>query len=201
VAVGAPCYEAPMGINRLMLRLLVALGIFVCILNGWSAVYAARALLRAPEKPVPSTVAAAPDFQWVTLEDAVLDCSTHEVRQRATLVLANDRSGAHPFLAELAGTKACDHPSSGPIDGAFIGPVTRVYRERQIFPFLPGGDLRVFSQNQAPRYLKRALARRLTWFAMSLLLTTLAIWAVWTSDAPRPARPTVTKSGRAPGRG
>lgn len=179
-----------MGFNRLVLRLLVALGIFVCILTGWYAARAARALIDSPRSPASSTVADAPDNRWIVLEDAVLDCSTRQIRQRATLVLANDRSGTHPFVAQLFGTKACDHPAAHPIDGAFIGPFTRVFlRERQDFDLPPGGDLRVFSQYQAPRFLKRALEWRLIWFGMSLLLTVLAIWALWTSEAPAPARP------------
>jgi hypothetical protein len=191
-----------MGINRLVLRLLVALGIFVCILTGWFAAHAARALIESPKSPVSTTVAAAPDNRWVVLQDAVLDCTTRQIRQRATLVLANDRTGTHPFVAQLVGTKACEGPSSRPIDGAFIGPFTRVFlRERQNFDLPPGGDLRVFSQYQAPRFLRRALAWRLTWFGMSLLLTTLAIWAVWTPEPSGPARLAMTKSGRAPGRG
>jgi hypothetical protein len=191
-----------MGINRLVLRLLVALGLFVCILTGWFAAHAARALVDSPESPLQTTVAAAPDNRWVILQDAVLDCSTRQVRQRATLVLANDRTGTHPFVAQLVGTKACEGAGSRTIDGAFIGPFTRVFlRERQNFDLPPGGDLRVFSQYQAPRFLRRALAWRLTWFGMSLLLTTLAIWAVWTPDAPSSARIPATKSGRAQGRG
>ncbi len=190
-----------MGINRLVLQLLVALGLFVCILTGWFAAHAAQTLVDAPRAPLSTTVAAAPDNRWVVLQDAVLDCSTQQIRQRATLVLANDPSGAHPFVAQLVGTKSCAGASGHPIDGAFIGPFTRVFlRERQQLELPPGGDLRVFSQYQAPRFLRRALVWRLTWFGMSLLLTTLAIWAVWTSDSSR-AAPVVTKSGRAPGRG
>jgi len=187
-----------MGINRLVLRLLAALGMSVCILTGWFAARAARALFDSPEAPISTTVAAAPDNRWVVLQDAVLDCSTRQIRERATLVLANDRSGAHPFVAQLAGTRACDGAAARSIDGAFIGTFTRVFlRERQNFDLPPGDELRVFSQYRAPRFLRRALAWRVTWFGMSLLLTTLAIWALWTSDAP----PGVTKSGRAPGRG
>ena len=192
-----------MGINRLVLQLLVALGLFVCILTGWFAAQAARTLLDSAKAPITTTVAAAPDNRWVILQDAVLDCSTRQIRQRNTLVLANDHGGAHPFVAQLAGTRACEPGARPrPIDGAFIGFFTRVFlRERQSFDLPPGGDLRVFSQHQAPRFLRRALGWRLTWFAMSLLLTTLAIWAVWTSDAPQPATFPTTKSGRAPGRG
>ncbi len=187
-----------MGINRLVLRLLAALGMSVCILTGWFAARAARALFDSPEAPISTTVAAAPDNRWVVLQDAVLDCSTRQIRERATMVLANDRSGARPFVAQLAGTRACDGAAARPIDGAFIGTFTRVFlRERQNFDLPPGDELRVFSQYRAPRFLRRALAWRVTWFGMSLLLTTLAIWALWTSDAP----PGVTKSGRAPGRG
>ncbi len=190
-----------MGLNRLVLQLLVALGISVCILTGWVAVRAARALRDSPEAPLPSTVAAAPDNRWVVLQDAVLDCSTRQIRQRATLVLANDPTGAHPFVAQLAGTRACQGANPRPIDGAFIGLFTRVFlRERQNFELPPGADLRVFSQYRAPRFLRRALGWRVTWFAMSLLLTTLAIWALWTADAARPASGVVTKSGRAPSR-
>ncbi len=191
-----------MGINGLVLRLLVALGLFVCILTGWYAARAARALMDSPARPISTTVAAAPDNQWVVLEDAVLDCATRQVRQRGTLVLANDRSGAHPFVAQLVGTKACESPAAKAIDGAFIGPFTRVFlRERQNFDLPPGDDLRVFSQYQAPRFLRRALGWRLTWFGMSLLLTVLAIWALWTSEASRAAPAPMTKSGRVPGRG
>ncbi len=191
-----------MGFNRLVLRLLVALGISVCILTGWFAARAARALLDSPDAPLTTTVAAAPDDRWVVLQDAVLDCSTRQTRQRATLVLANDGTGAHPFVAQLVGTKACEGARTRSIDGAFIGPFTRVFlRERQNFDLPPGDDLRVFSQYRAPRFLRRALAWRVAWFGMSLLLTTLAIWALWTADALRPAASGVTKSGRAPGRG
>ena len=191
-----------MGINRLLLRLLVALGIFVCILTGWFATRAARTLMDSPASPSPSTVAAAPDNRWVVLEDAVLDCSTRQVRQRATLVLANDHTGGHPFVAQLVGTRACEGSGGRPMDGAFIGPFTRVFlRERQDFDLPPGDDLRVFSQYQAPRFLRRALAWRLTWFGMSLLLTVLAMWALWSSDEQATAPSPVTKSGRAPGRG
>lgn len=194
--------RSPMGINQLVLRLLVALGIFVCILTGWFAAHAAGALVDSPDRPITTTVAAAPDNRWTILEDAVLDCSTRQVRQRATLVLANDRSGAHPFVAQLVGTRACDGAGSRLIEGAFIGPFTRVFlRERQNFDLPPGGDLRVFSQYQAPRFLRRALGWRLTWFGMSLLLTTLAIWSLWTSEASRSPEILATKSGRAPDRG
>lgn len=190
-----------MGVGRMGLRLLVALGIFMCILTGWFAVHAARTLYDAPSTPLPTTVAEAPDGRWVTLQDAVLDCSTQQNRQRATLVLANDRTGTHPFVAHLAGGRACDAASARPIDGVFVGLFSRVFlRERQSFDLPPGGDLRVFSQLQAPRFLRRALGWRLAWFGLSLLLTTLAVWAVWTSDGSRVA-PLSPKSGRVPGRG
>jgi hypothetical protein len=191
-----------MGINRLVLQLLVALGLFVCILTGWYATRTARALMDSPDHPTSTTVAAAPDNRWVILQDAVLDCSTRQTRNRATLVLANDDTGAHPFVAQLVGTRACDAGTKRTIDGAFIGPFTRVFlRERQNFDLPPGGDLRVFSQYQAPRFLRRALGWRLTWFGMSLLLTVLAIWALWTSESSVLAPSSTTKSGRAVGRG
>ncbi len=191
-----------MGINRLLLQLLVALGLFVCILTGWYATRAARALMDSPARPLETTVAAAPDSRWVILQDAVLDCSTRQIRNRATLVLANDGTGTHPFVAQLVGPRACEAGARTPIDGAFIGPYTRVFlRERQNFDLPPGGDLRVFSQYQAPRFLRRALAWRLTWFGMSLLLTVLALWALWNAEPTRRVPSTATKSGRALGRG
>jgi hypothetical protein len=190
-----------MGINRLVLQLLVALGLFVCILTGWYAARAARALMDSPDHAVSSTVAAAPDNQWVILQDVVLDCSTRQIRDRSTLVLANDGSGAHPFVAQLVGTRACKAGTRRSIEGAFIGPFTRVFlRQRHDFDLPPGDDLRVFSQYQAPRFLRRALAWRLTWFGMSLLLTVLALWALWTSETSRLAPSAATKSGRAAGR-
>jgi len=185
------------------LRLLVALGISVCILSAWKATSAARDLLATPDDPVTTTVADAPERRWVKLEDGVLDCSKRQVRQLETLVLANDRSGTRPFLAELvgAGTHVCEHRTHGALEGAFVGPFSVVFRhERDVF-LPPGGDLPVFSERKAPRFLRRALEWRLTWFVMSLLLTTLAIWAVWTTEASAPARRELPKSGRVPDRG
>ncbi|HET6412081.1 MAG TPA: hypothetical protein VFG53_08475 [Anaeromyxobacter sp.] len=185
------------------LRLLVALGISVCILSAWKATSAARDLLSTPDEPVTTAVAGAPERRWVKLEDAVLDCSSRQVRQLETLVLANDRSGTRPFVVELvgSGTHVCERRARGTLEGAFVGPSSVVFRhERDVF--LPSGsNLPVFSERKAPRFLRRALEWRLAWFVMSLLLTTLAIWAVWTSEASAPARPAPPKSGRAPDRG
>ncbi len=178
-----------MGFSRLVIRALVALGILICILSGSSAAVYGWALLRSPDAPLPSTVAAAPQHRWVSLEDAVLDCSTQRTRRGSTLVLAHDRSGAHPFLAQLAGRRACEGSGPGPVDGAFVGPYARVFRwDRKAFD-LPGGrDLSVFSQLRAPRFLRRALFRWLAWFGPSLLLTILATRALLAPDSPRPAR-------------
>ena len=184
--------------GRMGLRLLVALGVFICILTGSFTAHAARALLRSPDEPVATTVADAPENRWVMLEDAVLDCSHKRVQQRTMLVLANDRSGSHPFVAHVSGVD-CEAASRRPLDGAFIGPFTRVFlRARQNLDLPPGPDLQVFSQFQSPRYLKRALGWRVTWFGLSLLLTALAVWAL---IAPAPAPSALQeKSGRGDGR-
>jgi hypothetical protein len=190
-----------MGINRLVLRLLVALGISVCILTGWLAAEDARTVLGAPDAPLATTVAGAPENRWVMLQDAVFDCSTRRARLRSTLLLANDRTGTHPFLARLAGTRACDTLGSRPVDGVFLGAATRpAQRERQLFELPSGSHARLFSQLRAPRFVRRALPWEFTWFGLSLLLTVLAVWSLWTSEPPRPAAFAVTKSGRAPGR-
>jgi len=73
---------------------------------------------------------------------------------------------------------------------------------RQDFALPPGEDVAVFSQFEAPAYLRRALGWRLTWFGLSLLVTVLAMSALWASE-PQPRssvqrRP--TKSGRVPAR-
>jgi hypothetical protein len=184
------------------LRFLVALGIFVSILTGWFSAHAGRALLRAPAAPVSTTVAAAPADRWVTLEDAVLDCANQRAHHRAFFVLAYDRAGAHPFVAKLAGPDPCQSASPGPIDGAFISPSAHVStRDRQGYDLAPGSDVRLFDQFQAPRFLRGSLTRWLVWFGLSLLLTALAVRALWIPDAPAAPPPPPTKSGRAPERG
>ena len=169
--------------GRTLYRLLATVGLVICIVWGWSAAQAGAVLLRSPGAPLPTTVAAAPDQRWVVLDDAVVDCRPRAENQRVTFVLANDRSGANPFLAQLVGAGPC-HPSPGErLDGVFVGRFTRDFlRERQRLDLPPGDDLRVFSQAQAPRHLWRSLGRRLTWFGLGLLLLLLAIRGLWRTE-------------------
>jgi DNA gyrase/topoisomerase IV subunit B len=183
------------------LRLLVALGLFLCILTGWFTAHSTLALLRAPAAPLRTTVADAPDQRWVELEDAALDCSTQQVRQRTVLVVGGDRAGGHPFVAQLAGRDGCAQAGLRPLDGAFIGSFSRDFlRQRQSLRLPPGEDLRVFSQSQAPRFLRRSLGWRIAWFALSLLLTGLAARALWTGQPVLESSP-AKKSGRRRDRG
>jgi hypothetical protein len=185
--------------GRMGLRLLVAIGACLCIFTGWFAAHAALALLRTPSRPLRTTVAAAPDRRWVVLTDAVLDCATQQVRQRTALVLADDTSGAHPFVAQLARRDACAR--SAELDGAFVGRFSRDFlRERQHLPIDPGPDLRVFSQSQAPRWLRRSLAWRLSWFALSILVTALGVRALWAPEAVRSQSTGPAKIGLGPHR-
>ena len=189
------------GMGRMGLRLLVALGLFLCILTGWFTAHSTLALLRAPSAPLRTTVAAAPDQRWVELLDAALDCSTQQVRQRTVLVVGDDRSGQHPFVAQLAARDSCALENQRPLEGAFIGSFSRDFlRERQRLDLPPGEDLRVFSQSQSPRYLRRSLGWRIAWFVLSVLLTTLAVRAVWIGQAEID-RISAQKSGRLRERG
>jgi hypothetical protein len=183
--------EKGMGMGRMGLRLLVALGLVLCILTGWKAALGTLALLRSRDAPLPTTVARAPEHRWVVLTDAVLDCATQQVRQRTALVLADDASGEHLFVAQLASPDGC--AVTRRLDGVFVERYSRDYlRERQKLDLPPGPALRVFSQSQAPRFLRRALGWQITWFGLSVLLTVLGVRAVWAGGpdairAPGPA--------------
>ncbi len=192
---------AATGIGGTGLRLLVGLGLVCCVVTGWFAARAALALLRAPEAPLRTTVAEAPDQRWVELADAQLDCSTQQVRQQFALVLGDDRAGRHPFVAQLEEPDGCAAASRRPLDGAFVGSFSRDFlRERQGLPLPPGDALRVFSQSQSPRLLRHALGWRATWLGLSLLLTILAVRTLWRPQ-PAPARGRAQKSGRQRERG
>ncbi len=192
-----------MGMGTMTLRLLVAVGIFFSVITAGFAWYSARALWLSPSAPQHATVADAPANRWVVLDDAVLDCRSEKVRPRYTLVRASDRSGAHPFVAQLSGRNTCAEASAHPLDGAFIGRFSRMFLAvRQDFSLPPGEDVAVFSQFEAPPYLRRALLWRLTWFGLSLLVTVLAVSALWASE-PQPrssVRQRLPKSGRVPAR-
>lgn len=197
-----------MGMGTMTLRLVVAVGLFFCVITAGFTWYSARALWLSPPAPRHTTVADAPEQRWVVLDDAVLDCATERVTRRAglhtayTLVRASDRAGTHGFVAQLAGADACARAATRPLDGAFIGRFSRTFlATRQEFDLPPGEDVAVFSQFEAPRYLRRALGWRLTWFGLSLLVTVLAVHAVWSAEPKAsavPRRP--TKSGRVPAR-
>lgn len=188
-----------MGMGSMTLRLVVAVGLFFCVITAGFAWYSGRALWLSPAAPEHTTVAAAPANRWVVLDDAVLDCSSEKVRPRYSLVRANDRSGLHPFVAQLSGRNPCAQASAKPLDGAFIGRFSRMFLAvRQDFALPPGEDVAVFSQFESPAYLKRALGWRLTWFGLSLLVTVLAMSALWASE-PQPrssVQRRLTKSGR-----
>jgi hypothetical protein len=197
-----------MGIGTMTLRLVVAVGLFFCVITAGFAWYSGRALWLSPSSPKRTTVADAPDRRWVVLEDAVLDCATERVTQRSglhaayTLVRASDRSGGRTFVAQLAGADSCEAAAEKPLDGAFIGRFSRMFLAvRQDFALPPGEDVTVFSQFEAPRFLRRALGWRLTWFGLSLLVTVLAMSALWAAEPqPRPLQRRMTKSGRVPAR-
>ncbi len=170
--------EKGLGMGRMGLRLLVALGLVLCILTGWKAALGTLVLLRSPDAPLLTTVAGAPEHRWVVLTDAVLDCSTQQVRERTALVLADDASGEHLFVAQLASPDGC--APARRLDGVFVGRFSREFlRERQKLDLPPGPALRVFSQSQAPRFLRRALGWWITWFGLSVLLTVLGVRALW----------------------
>ncbi len=194
--------------GTMTLRLVVAVGLFFCVITAGFTWYSGRALWNAPASPRKTNVADAPDNRWVVLEDAVLDCSTERSRPRNglhsayTLVRATDRAGAHAYVAQLAGESSCSAAARKPLDGAFIGRFSRMFLAvRQNFALPPGEDMAVFSQFEAPRYLKRALGWRLTWFGLSLLVTVLAVSALWAAEPQqRAVQPRATKSGRVPAR-
>jgi len=186
--------------GRMGFRLLVALGLVLCILTGWKTALGVLGLLRAPNAPLRTTVASAPDHRWVVLTDAVLDCATQQVRQRTALVLADDATGQHLFVAQLARPDAC--ASTTRLEGAFVGRFSRDFlRERQKISLDPGPDLRVFSQSQAPRYLRRAIGWWITWFGMSVLITVLGVRALWAPETVRSGWTPPAKSGLGPRRG
>ncbi len=191
-----------MGMGAMTLRLVVAIGLFFSVITAGFAWYSARALWSSPATPAPSTVANAKDNQFVRLVDAVLDCKNAREKERYTLVRATDTAGEHAFVAQLAGKDSCARAAERPLEGAFIGRFSRKFlASRQDFALRPGEDVAVFSQFEAPKYLKKALGWRLTWFGLSLLVTILAMNALGAArpaDAPVPRR--VTKSGRVPAR-
>jgi hypothetical protein len=192
---------AATGVGGMGLRLVVALGLFSCILTGWFAGHSTLALLRAPDAPLQTAVADAPDQRWVELADARLDCTTQQVRERTSLVLGDDLAGQHPFVAQLSDRDGCLKASRRPLDGAFVGSFSRDFlRERQGLPLPPGDALRVFSQSQSPRLLRRALGWRFTWFGLSVLLTILAVRALGSSQLEA-SRADAEKSGRRQRRG
>jgi hypothetical protein len=129
--------EKGMGMGRMGLRLLVALGLVLCILTGWKTALGTLVLLRSPDAPLPTTVARAPEHRWVVLTDAVLDCATQQVRQRTALVLADDASGEHLFVAQLASPDGC--AVTRRLDGVFVARFSRDFlRERQKLDLPPG---------------------------------------------------------------
>jgi hypothetical protein len=165
-------------VPKLVLRLLAAIGLVVTILTGSVVAHLSLRLAVAPSRPVPTTVAAAPDEQWVVLDGVRLDCSTQTVRHGAGFVMATDGAGQHPFVAELAGTDRCKEVAR--LDGAFLGRFSRTFlRERQGIAIPPGKKLRVFSEGQSPPHLWHALGGWLPWLGGGLLLVLLGVRGLW----------------------
>ena len=186
-----------MGLGNLALRLLAGLGVFCCVLIGGKASNTAWTIWRAPDQPAPSTVAAAPDNTWVVLQDAVLDCPPPGKTWR--LVRAHAREGGDRFLVYLADPARCATTAS--LDGAFIGKFSRAFLSMRLgVKIPPGADARIFSQVESPRFLWRRLISDLTWFGSSLLVTMLAIRALWRREAAAASSAGATKSGRAAAR-
>lgn len=184
-----------MAFGTMALRLVAGLGVAACVVFGGMAANTAWAIWRAPAGPSPSTVAAAPENRWVALEDAVLLCPPPDEPRR--LVRARTRDGAIRFLVYLEDPARCADIQR--LDGAFIGKFSREFlRARGGLEIPPGKDVRVFSQLEAPRFLRGRLGRQLRWFGVSLLIAVLAIRAVWRREPPqqRPLQRRVTKSGR-----
>jgi hypothetical protein len=187
-----------MAFGTMALRLVAGLGVAACVVFGGMAASTGLAIWRAPAGPAPSTVAAAPENRWVLLEDAVLVCPPPDRPRR--LIRAHDREGTTRFLVYLEDPKRC--PEVQRLDGAFIGKFSREFlRARAGLQIPPGQDERVFSQLEAPRFLRGRLGRQLQWFGVSLLIAVLAIRAVWRREPPqRPLQRRLTKSGRVPAR-
>jgi hypothetical protein len=187
-----------MGLGNVVLRLLAAAGMFGCVLIGGKACNTSWTIWHTPSRPSPTTVAAAPDKNWVVLQDATLECPpAGQVRR---LTRAHGSSGDR-FLVYLEDPVTC--PTVTVLDGAFIGKFSRTFlRMRQGVRIPPsGGEERVFSQLESPRFLWRRLGSDLTWFGSFLLLTMLAIRALWRREpapAPRPMPARLSKSGRFP---
>ena len=160
------------------LRVLAAFGLVLTILTGSVVAHLVFRLAVAPDRPTPSSVAAAPDEQWVVLEGVRLDCSTQTVRHGSGFVMATDADGHHPFVAELAGTDRCKEVAR--LDGAFLGRFSRAFlRERQRLDLPPGRKLRVFSEGQSPPHLWRALRGWLPWLGAGILLVLLGVRGLW----------------------
>jgi hypothetical protein len=164
--------------RRIWARVLATAGLVVTILTGSVAAHIAFRLAVASRAPAPSTVASAPDEQWVVIDGIRLDCATQTVRHGAPFVMATDADGLHPFVAELASADRCQDVTR--LDGAFLGRFSRAFlRERQRLDLPPGKKLRVFSERQAPRFLWRALGEWLPWLGAGLLLLFLGVRGVW----------------------
>jgi hypothetical protein len=182
-----------MGFGDVALRLLAGLGVFSCVLIGGKASNTAWTIWRAPDRPAPSTVAAAPDNAWVLLQDAVLDCPAPGKNWR--LVPAHAREGGDRFRVYLEDPSRCATTAS--LDGAFIGKFSRATLRMQGVKIPPGADERIFSQLESPPFLWRRLGSDLAWFGASLLVVMLAIRALWRREAAGATTASVTKSGRA----
>jgi hypothetical protein len=164
------------------LRVLAGLGLVLTILTGSVVAHLLFRLALAPEHPTPSTVAAAPDEQWVVLDGVHLDCSTETIRHGSGFVMATDAEGQHPFIAELAGTDRCKGVAR--LDGAFLGRFSRAFlRERQRLDLPPGRKLRVFSEGQSPPHLWHALGGWLPWLIAGLLLVLIGVRGLWQAGA------------------
>ncbi len=153
----------------------VAIGAIVFVLFAQTVARVASMLVRAGPAPAPATVAAAPPDTWVRLTDAVLRCDTRKVVGGATVFLARDAGGGHPFVADFAGDVSCA-AAQADVNGTFLAEAVDPAKLASAGLDVGGEkELRLLSQALRPDSLRVALRRGIAWLLAAALLVVAGV--------------------------
>src|SRR5512140_830257 len=145
-----------MGKNAYVLMLLA--GSFGLAAAGSPTLKILATILRASATPAQVKVADAGEGRWVQLTDARLQCDKRSVyKDSTTFFLATDGGAGPPFVAQFVGSVSCETAQAN-VNGAFIPvPLGPNELNRYGIDAEAGATLRLFTETQAPRYLRLVL--------------------------------------------
>ncbi len=151
---------------------------------------AGAAYLRTGPAPVVTKVAGAPAERWIRLEDAHLRCDTRVFRNGFTYFAGEGPQGADPFVAQLSGDRPCEGAA---LDGGFLpGSFTRAWVKQRFGLDVPGqGDVRLFTEALAPRFLKGVLFRTVAWFLLGVAVLAVSLRSLRRAQRGGGSRPLV----------